>query len=216
VRATSPIAANALGALLSLVATPATVAGIVALNRIGGAPEEARGPREVAFEVERRREKAPPPEPQPLRAERRRAPASERAALPKLPEVAGADLAGVDLDLPELRLEGLGPVSEKVLGDLERVVHTEATVDRRPAPLVKTPIEAPEDARRRNIAGRVVVNLLIGTDGSVRAVKVLEAEPPGVFERAVIDAVRGWVFEPAVYRGETVEMWATLPVRFTP
>ena len=64
--------------------------------------------------------------------------------------------------------------------------------------------------------GHVVVNLLIGIDGNVKAIKVLEADPPGVFEKAVIQAVRFWRFEPAVYDSQPVEMWATLPVRFDP
>ncbi|MEZ6187574.1 MAG: energy transducer TonB [Planctomycetota bacterium] len=107
-------------------------------------------------------------------------------------------------------------MNDEVLGDLDEVVHTEDTVDSRPVPRETTPIEVPARAKAQHLGGRLVLSLLIGADGRVRQARVLEADPPGVFEDAALVAVRGWVFEPATYQGRPVEVWATLPVEFAP
>src|SRR4051794_24179943 len=54
----------------------------------------------------------------------------------------------------------------------------------------------PLDARRKSICGQVEAAVRIGLDGSVMEVKILKAEPPGIFDKAVLDAVRKWRYEP--------------------
>lgn len=206
--------AHLLGLACALLAGPATLGAVIGLNRLGSARAPEARSREVSFQVE-----PPPPRTPPPRPERQKPPPPQRAPrhapLPPLPSLA-ADLSGVDVDLPAFQPEALRAVEETVLGDLEDVVHTEATVDRRPTPRLQTPIEVPAAARARNLAGRLVLSVLIGDDGQVRRVKVLEADPPGVFEEATVRAVSGWVFEPATYKDRPVEVWATLPIEFKP
>jgi len=55
----------------------------------------------------------------------------------------------------------------------------------------------PLDALRNNVAGKVDLEFRIGEDGHVRDVRVLSAEPVGVFDQAAILALRQWRFEPA-------------------
>ncbi|MGE0711436.1 MAG: energy transducer TonB [Planctomycetota bacterium] len=202
------------GLAVMLLAAPATLAGVLALNRYSTASEAAPATREVSFQVE-------PPAPKPKappkrRAEpRRQARAPQRALLPPPPSL-GPALSGVDLGLDAFKPQGLAGVADAALGDLQQVVHTEETVDRRPQPRVTTPIEVPAAARSRNLSGRLLLSLLIGKDGRVRQAKVLEAEPAGVFDAAALSAVRTWEFEPATYRGEPVEVWAALPIQFQP
>lgn len=202
-----------IGLVCTLLGTPATIGAALAMNRLGASREPERRMREVAFEVA---SPPKPPRPKEEQPERKTPPrrASSRAA-PPAPSLA-AELPGVDLDLAAFRPEGLSAVDERVLGDLEDVVHTESTVDRRPVARVTSPIEVPAGARARNQSGRVLLSLLIGADGAVKRVKVLEADPPGVFEEAAIRSVSTWVFEPATYRDRPVEVWATLPVEFAP
>lgn len=65
-----------------------------------------------------------------------------------------------------------------------------------PKILKKVPPEFPADAMRKNItAGTVRAKLLIGADGKVSEVEVVEAEPKRVFDRAAVDALREWRFE---------------------
>ena len=54
----------------------------------------------------------------------------------------------------------------------------------------------PADALRSGTSGEVLVELTIGTDGSVTDARVLRANPPRVFDREALNAVRRWRFEP--------------------
>jgi len=44
--------------------------------------------------------------------------------------------------------------------------------------------------------------------------RVIEAEPVGVFEEKALQTVRGWIFEPARFKGDVVESWANQTIRF--
>ena len=72
----------------------------------------------------------------------------------------------------------------------------------------------PERAKQREIEGEVRVSVLVGRDGRVKRMKVLEASPPGVFEEVVLNTVGNWTFRPASYDGEPVESWVTIPIPF--
>ncbi len=61
--------------------------------------------------------------------------------------------------------------------------------------------------------GLVILEALIGEDGSIRAVKVLRPEP--LFEEAAITAVRQWRFSPTLLNGEPVPLVMTVTVSFT-
>ena len=60
----------------------------------------------------------------------------------------------------------------------------------------------------------MILSVLIGPTGQVERVKVLEAQPAGVFDDVAAAGVQTWKFEPATYRGENVRVWATQRVRF--
>lgn len=207
--------AHLVGLAATLLGAPATLGLVLVLNRAVTGPPNDAGPRDVTFQVQ---PPAPKPKPKPQAPQRppRQAPRSApRAALPPAPSL-GAALSGVDVGLSTFAFDPLDAVPDEALGDLSDVVHTEDTVDSRPQPRLTTPIEVPPAARARNLSGRVVLSLLIGADGRVKAVKVLQADPPGVFEDAAISAVRGWEFTPATYRDRPVEVWASLPIEFQP
>lgn len=54
----------------------------------------------------------------------------------------------------------------------------------------------PADALRSGTSGEVLVELSIGTDGSVTDARVLRATPARVFDREALNAVKRWKFEP--------------------
>ncbi len=54
----------------------------------------------------------------------------------------------------------------------------------------------PADALRAGTSGEVLVELTVGTDGSVTDARVLRATPVRVFDREALAAVRRWKFEP--------------------
>ena len=75
----------------------------------------------------------------------------------------------------------------------------------------------PEGARRRGIEARVVLRLLVGQDGGVDQVTVLECDRPDLgFEEAAVEAARKWRYQPARVDGRPVTVWFTTPVIFTP
>jgi protein TonB len=55
----------------------------------------------------------------------------------------------------------------------------------------------PEAAVRRRLEGEVEVAIRIRADGGVEAVEVVRADPPGVFDREAVLAVRRWRYAPA-------------------
>ena len=52
------------------------------------------------------------------------------------------------------------------------------------------------------------------TDGSVGDVTVMNAEPADVFDKAAIDAVRQWRYEPVQRNGKAVEQRTRVRIRF--
>ena len=52
------------------------------------------------------------------------------------------------------------------------------------------------DALRASLQGEVQVEFTVAPDGSVTDARVVRADPPRVFDRAAVAAVRRWRFEP--------------------
>ena len=70
----------------------------------------------------------------------------------------------------------------------------------------------PEEARQQGVHGPVVLNALVGTDGSVRAVRVISGDPQLV--QAALDAVRQWRFLPHRLNGKPDEFETSITVNF--
>lgn len=87
-------------------------------------------------------------------------------------------------------------------------------VDVAPSILRSVQPEYPYSAKRKGETGVVEVKALVGADGNVQSVSVVSATPKGVFEDAVLVAVRKWKFKPGVKDGQNVPTWVVFPVRF--
>ena len=70
-----------------------------------------------------------------------------------------------------------------------------------------------EEARRRGLAGDVVLEIVVRADGSVGSVKLLQGLGSGLDQRA-IDAVRQWRFSPARRFGTPVDVLVEVAVEF--
>ncbi|MFN8062257.1 MAG: energy transducer TonB [Vicinamibacterales bacterium] len=70
-----------------------------------------------------------------------------------------------------------------------------------------------EDARRRGVAGDVVLEIVVRRDGTVGDVKVLEGLGYGL-EKMAMDAVRQWRFRPARRFGTPVDVVVEVAVEF--
>ncbi|RPD85508.1 energy transducer TonB [Luteimonas sp. 100069] len=54
----------------------------------------------------------------------------------------------------------------------------------------------PADALRSGTSGEVLVEFTVGADGAVSNARVVRADPPRIFDREALAAVRRWRFEP--------------------
>ncbi len=70
----------------------------------------------------------------------------------------------------------------------------------------------PEGARKANIKGVVALNVAIGTDGNVIAVRPISG--PDELTSAAVDAVKWWRFKPYVVNGAPIVVETTLAVDF--
>jgi protein TonB len=80
-----------------------------------------------------------------------------------------------------------------------------ATSGRPPEVLSAGGIVYPEIAREKKLEGYVLVAYDVTVEGLVVNPRVVEAQPPGVFDAAALAAVRGWRFNPAVRNGKPVD-----------
>lgn len=134
-------------------------------------------------------------------------------------------LAAADWSAAESWLAGLGQVeSDSVQLAL---LTAEMTVARRQAAFLDAAAPAdqlklldyrapsyPEAALRRGTEGWVDLEFIVGRDGRPREIVVAEAEPAGAFDRAAINAVTRYRYEPFEADGVTYERLVRLRLRF--
>ena len=93
-----------------------------------------------------------------------------------------------------------------------------------PKPSVITRAEAvrrvqpkyPAAAREFAAAGKIVVRVLVGTDGSVKDATIINSFGNPACEQAALDAARQWEFNPATKDGTPFEQRVSIPFTFTP
>ena len=72
----------------------------------------------------------------------------------------------------------------------------------------------PESARKEGAEGTTMLRVEVMANGRVGEIVVARSAGRRDFDRAAIEAVKQWVFEPARRGTTAVAVWATLPVRF--
>jgi protein TonB len=120
----------------------------------------------------------------------------------------GADIAAL---APSVDYSGLGVGG----GNSAAQLAVGTGVDRDAVPQVRIQPEYPIQARQKRIEGWVDVQFTVGPDGSVRDPVVLSAEPKAIFDRAALQAVKGWKYNPKIEDGKPVERpGLTVRIRF--
>jgi protein TonB len=173
-----------------------------ALIGAGGAIDEIQAPPKIEFvrlrretEVEEKKRVKPQidkPEPPPT--------ATAIASSEKLSVVPGADMAAL---APSVDFSGVAGSGGGGMGAGE--LASGSGVDRDAVPQVRIQPDYPIQARQKKIEGWVDVRFTVGTDGSVRNPVVIDAEPDEIFDRAALQAVKGWKYNPKVADGKPVE-----------
>ncbi|MDH5467423.1 MAG: energy transducer TonB, partial [Candidatus Aminicenantes bacterium] len=110
-------------------------------------------------------------------------------------------------------------VAPEISVDLKRDFKVDAAgkvaVEVKPVLVVKVKPEFPEEAKKKNIYGEVVVEGTTDKEGNVVKVKVLKGSHE-LLNEAVIDAVKQWKYELPEYKGKTYAITFTVTVRFNP
>lgn len=84
--------------------------------------------------------------------------------------------------------------------------------EKEPAVVKRTEPAYPEAAKQSGIEGSVFAKLWIDKEGKVKDVVILKT-PSEIFNAAVVEAAKQWVFTPAVMNSGPVAVW--YPVKFT-
>jgi len=82
-----------------------------------------------------------------------------------------------------------------------------------PTKIKDVPPKYPQDARESNTQGTVILELTIGADGKVSAVKVLRSVPG--LEGAAVDAAKQWLYQPTLVNGVPTPVITTVALNFS-
>ena len=73
-------------------------------------------------------------------------------------------------------------------------------------PIVKVAPVYPRRAQTRGIEGYVILEFIVTKTGAVTNPVVVEAKPPGIFNRAAINAALKFKYKPKVVNGEAIDV----------
>jgi TonB family protein len=76
------------------------------------------------------------------------------------------------------------------------------------------PPEFPSKALAQRVGGAVTVEYTVDANGDPRDVRIIEATPPGVFDKAAVTAVKRWHYDPVIANGGPVEVPVRTSIRF--
>jgi len=98
------------------------------------------------------------------------------------------------------------------------VIPTDITPqDTAPTPMgygTRHAVPYPRAALKANEQGKVVLKVLIGTDGVPQRIEIAESSGHSSLDRAARDAVLKWHFTPGTKNGAPYEAWAYVPIEF--
>jgi TonB family protein len=130
-----------------------------------------------------------------------------------------ASASGKPLESPPQQAAPETPPSREAqlnLGAPAEEYYTSQQVDVRAEQINEVDLIFPERAYGMRLEGRVVVRLYISEKGSVDGLTIVEATPPGHFEKAAAEASAALRFSPAMRYGRAVKSQKTIEVRFDP
>jgi len=82
-----------------------------------------------------------------------------------------------------------------------------------PEAIKQVPAKYPPAAKKEGIEGTVWLKTLVDEEGRVAKVEIQKSEAE-VLNQAAVDAVKQWLFKPAIMKGKPVAVWVSIPFRF--
>jgi TonB family protein len=93
-------------------------------------------------------------------------------------------------------------------------IYTLSEVEIPPKVVYTVPPRYPIEAYKNNISGYVKLKYVVTKEGKTKDITIKEASPKGVFEAAAIQAVEQYRFNPAVKKGQAVNVSVNMPIQF--
>lgn len=155
-------------------------------------------------ELEQVKKREPPPEPEPPK---------EPPPPPEMtvddPDQPRQDMP--DIEMPRIEL-GLTSGSGPYLGNWSA---GDPGAEGDVIPIVRIEPQFPREALLKGIGGWVEVEFTIEPDGSVSNPKIIDSQPPRIFDRNALRAIYKWKFKPRIVDGKPVARRARQRMEFT-
>ena len=115
-----------------------------------------------------------------------------------------------DMDIPELDVPLSGGAG-MFIGNFEQV---DRSAEGDIIPIVRINPIYPREAAINGTEGWVKLEFTITETGTVKSPRVIDSQPPRIFNREAIRAILKWKFKPRVVDGVAVERQATQTIDF--
>ena len=178
---------------LAIIVTFALFWAMQALITVGYELTEGGEPLSIEF-VRLKRDNAPP-------QAKREPPKREKPRQPPPPPDISQSRSSLDPG------EGIAAIAPDIdaTGGLDSGITGTGGSDRDVVPLVRTEPEYPAQAESRGIVGWVTVEFTIAKTGAVKDPVVVASRPSRTFDRAALNAIRRWKYNPKIVDGSAVE-----------
>ncbi len=132
----------------------------------------------------------------------------------KKPVKTQTELPSPDINIP-LSINGLPYIGDFLKSNTPKpVAPPTPVIATNLVPTLKTKPSYPPRALRSGVEGIVTVEFTIAVDGSVKDPKIIKSDPPKIFDRSVLKAIKKWKFNPETVDGKTVEKRARQDIHF--
>ena len=81
-------------------------------------------------------------------------------------------------------------------------------------PIVRVQPKYPQRAMQARLTGVVTLDVWVAPDGSVSDAKVLDSNPPRIFDKAALNAIKRWKFRPRIVDGQPQAQRGKLDMEF--
>ena len=137
---------------------------------------------DISIETKQRKPKPPPPPDEPP-------PDMPKPDFDASDVSQGVDIGAVDIQV-DVNVGGTGGFSS----------------DGEYLPIVKVAPVYPRRAQTRGIEGYVLLEFVVTRTGAVRDPRIIESKPPGIFDRAAVNAALKFKYKPKVVNGEPIDV----------